>query len=308
LLPKSMKNKPVRSPLFYVGDKYKLIRQLELIFPDNIDIFYEPFTGGGSVGLNTEAGHYVFNDIDPNIVTLHEFLLESSEDPKAFWVSINKLINHYGLSKSFERDIVPDELKKQWKKTYFARFNKLAYEKMRADYNQSKDRSPILLYLLLIYGFNRMIRFNSSGQFNVPVGNVDFNTNVVESLNAYFDWAQHKKIAWKNVDCIDFLNGIKPSIKDFIYLDPPYLISFSEYNKLWDEDNEKRLLTKLDELDKKDVRFAISNITHYKGKTNQIFLDWSKKYKSHMIKSNYISYHDNSAKQIVEVVVTNYAN
>ena len=93
---------------------------------------------------------------------------------------------------------------------------------------------------------------------------------------------------------------------DFIYLDPPYLITFSEYNKLWDEQDEKDLLQLLDQLDERNIRFAISNVTHYKDRQNDIFIEWAQKYHTHPIKSNYISYHDNSIKQFNEVLITNY--
>ena len=42
------------------------------------------------------------------------------------------------------------------------------------------------LYVLLIYGFNHMLRFNGSGEFNLPVGNVDYNKNVNKALHVYF--------------------------------------------------------------------------------------------------------------------------
>lgn len=259
------------------------------------------------MGLNVDAKSYVFNDIDASIVMLHKMLIKYSPDPERFIEQLEKEIKHYGFSRSFEEDIVPDSLKIKWKKTYFAHFNKAGYEKLRQDFNEEEKKSPLRLYLLLIYGFNRMIRFNSLGEFNVPVGNVDFNQNVINSLMTYFDWARHKKITWHTLDCVDFLNLIRPRKDDFIYLDPPYLITFSEYNKLWADEKEIKLLNKLDELDGAGARFAISNMTHYKGRVNHIFLEWSKKYDSHKIVSNYISYHDNSRKDIKEVLVTNYA-
>lgn len=60
--------KGIRSPFFYVGDKYKLMPQLNKLFPNNINQFIEPFVGGGSVFLNTKAKRYLANDIDTNIV------------------------------------------------------------------------------------------------------------------------------------------------------------------------------------------------------------------------------------------------
>ena len=91
-----------------------------------------------------------------------------------------------------------------------------------------------------------------------------------------------------------------------MYLDPPYLITFSEYNKLWNEASERDMLTMLDNLNERGVKFAISNVTHYRGRTNSLFLEWSKKYCVHSIKSNYISFNDNSIKHFSEVLVTNY--
>ena len=67
-----------RSPLFYVGDKYKLIEQLLALFPKEINNFYEPFVGGGTVFLNIEAKKYYLNDIDRNIISIHKFLLKNS--------------------------------------------------------------------------------------------------------------------------------------------------------------------------------------------------------------------------------------
>ncbi len=162
------------------------------------------------------------------------------------------------------------------------------------------------LYLLLIYGFNHMLRFNGKGQFNLPVGNVDFNKNVQDALTGYFRLLSQKQAEWHNEDYRQFLGNIIFQEGDLVYLDPPYLITFSEYNKLWNEDTERDLLTLLNNLNERGVNFAISNVTHYRGRTNTLFLEWSAQYHTHSIKSNYISFNDNSIKQFSEVLVTNY--
>jgi len=151
-----------------------------------------------------------------------------------------------------------------------------------------------------------MLRFNGKGDFNVPVGNVDFNRNAYNALCDYFEQVQRKNIEWHSEDFKQFLNGIEYQDDDLIYLDPPYLITFSEYNKLWNEETESELLRTLDNLDERGVKFAISNVTHYKGKVNDIFLDWATKYNSYPIKSNYISFNDNSNKIFKEVLITNF--
>jgi DNA adenine methylase len=301
-----MPNKIIRSPLFYVGDKYKLLTEIKPKFPTVINRFIEPFSGGGSVFLNVSANEFLLNDIDTHVFSLHDFLIKHSKTPNKFFKEVEEIIYEYRLSRSYKEDIVPDELKAKYRKTYYAKFNKENFEKLKSDFNNEAEINLYKFYVLLIYGFNRMIRFNSSGKYNLAVGNVDFNHNVVTALNNYFEKVKGEKIKWYNLDYADFLERTAPEQCDFLYFDPPYLITCSEYNKLWNEQNEKRLVKTLDELNKKNIRFACSNIVVYKGKENKIFNDWAKDYNVIPIKSNYISYHDNSIKAFTEVLVTNY--
>ena len=296
----------IRSPLFYVGDKYKLLGQLKKHFPEKIENFYEPFVGGGSVFINVNANKYYLNDIDVNLINIHKYLLNISKNKREFFKKVEKIIEKYNLSRSYKEDIIPVLLKKKWKKTYFARYNKEGYERLRASVNKYKVNDPLILYLLLIYGFNRMLRFNGGGKFNLPVGNVDFNKNVDKALNDYFDFVKNKKLNFTSKDFRDFLSKKKFSKKDFIYFDPPYLITASEYNKLWDSKSEFDMLCMVDEINEKGVKFALSNVTYYNGFKNYKFLKWIKKYNVHKIESNYINYHNNKKKKIKEVLVTNY--
>ena len=301
-----MKEKVKCSPLFYVGDKYKLISEIKTHFPQRINKFVEPFVGGGSVFMNIEANEYILNDIDANVIEIHKYLTRQIGNIDIFFENAWSIINKYGLSCSYLCDVVPLELKQSFPKTYFAKFNKDKYSQLKSDYNKS-DRSDILsLYLLLIYGFNRMLRFNSKGDFNLPVGNVDFNANTVNALNSYFEEVGTKNPQWSNLDFRVFLPQLELSELDLVYLDPPYLITFSEYNKLWNDKTERDLLNILDDFSMRNIKFAISNVTHYKGRTNDMFIEWAKQYNMHSIKSNYISYHDNTIKTFNEVLVTNY--
>ena len=300
-----MKKKIVRSPFFYVGDKYKLIEEISSYFPDDIEKFVEPFVGGGSVFMNIDARKFYLNDIDVNVIALHKFLCKSANKRTEFFSRIESLIAEYGLSYSYKEDRIPVELKRQYKKTYYAKYNKEAYYKMRSDFNNDKD-DMMLLYMLLIYGFNRMLRFNSKGDFNLPVGNVDFNKNVVNALNSYFDCVSDKDIELFNMDFQDFIEKVQPSPNDMVYLDPPYLITFSEYNKLWNEDSEMRLIDYLDTLNERGVRFAVSNVLWHRKRYNGTFNEWAQKYNVVKIKSNYISFNDNTEKDTYEVLVKNY--
>jgi DNA adenine methylase len=91
-----------------------------------------------------------------------------------------------------------------------------------------------------------------------------------------------------------------------VYVDPPYLITSSEYNKGWNEESENRLYGLLDRLDTQKIRFAVSNVVKYENQTNTILEAWMSKYKVHDISSNYINYFSNGKKNIKEVLVCNY--
>lgn len=79
-----------RSPLFYVGDKYKLMNQLKKLFPSEVSSFFEPFVGGGTVFLNVEAKNYYLNDVDENLINIHKLLARNSKNPNEFFRSIEK--------------------------------------------------------------------------------------------------------------------------------------------------------------------------------------------------------------------------
>lgn len=259
--------------------------------------------GGGSSFLNIKAQKYLLNDINSYLINLHKFLQTQSQEK--LLDSLYKIIEDYRLSCSLKGEIPPLALREKFKKTYFAKHNKESYLHLRNDFNQNKS-DMARLYLLLIYGFNRMLRFNSKGDFNLPVGNVDFNANVITALKDYYHFIRDTPISFFNLHYVEFLESIQIEKEDFIYLDPPYLISDSEYNKLWNKDSEVYLYSVLDNLDSRGIQWGISNLLCHKGKYNYILENFAKKYETHIIQSNYISFNDNSIKKdSMEVYVTN---
>lgn len=296
-----MKKRIVRSPLFYVGDKRKLMSQIMTYFPNHIDRLIEPFVGGGSVFMNVDADGFLLNDLNYIVIQIHSMLSSYCDRKDDFFREVFSLINKYGLTSRFLG--IPQE---HGKSSDCKDVNREAYNRMKIDFNSGGKKDIMLLYLLIIYGFNHMIRFNKKGDFNLPVGNLDFNENVYNALNDYFAQTETKQPQWHSQDYSAFLAEIEFRKDDLVYLDPPYLISSSEYNKMWNEECERNLIREMDRLDAMGVRFAVSNAITYRGKKNDIFGDWAKKYNIHPISSNYISYWDNSRKESGEVLVTNY--
>ena len=112
---------------------------------------------GGSSFLNSSGKKYILNDIDNNVISLHKELGKYANSSEELLEKLYSIIDYYGFSCSYRGINVPEEMKKKYVKTYYSKYNKDAYLKMRQDYNKNKD-NVLLLYLLLIYGFNHMIK------------------------------------------------------------------------------------------------------------------------------------------------------
>lgn len=100
---------------------------------------------------------------------------------------------------------------------------------------------------------------------------------------------------------------------DFVYLDPPYLLGLASYNEMggWTEKDEKDLYSLLTRLDKKGIRFALSNVLEHKGEINKIMKEWARKYQYKVHKLNYhyknSNYHSTAKNnKTTEVLITNY--
>ena len=171
-----------------------------------------------------------------------------------------------------------------------------------------------MLYVIIVYAFNNQIRFNSNGEFNLPVGKRDFNNRMEKKLIGFMDKIQEQNCIFTCRDFREFDTSELTS-KDFVYADPPYLITCATYNEQggWGEDDERALLSFLDELNSRNIRFALSNVLRSKGKENSILIDWleknTKKYNVKRLNhsysnSNYQTKDKTSAAE--EVLIVNY--
>ena len=192
--------------------------------------------------------------------------------------------------------------------------NKKSYIELRKRYNAGtfdKDIEPLIFYILIVFGFNNQIRFNSNGFFNMPTGKRDFNKKMVLKLEKFINELHRRKIQYSSLDFKSFLNQQKFNDNDFVYLDPPYLLSTAAHNESggWTEKDESDLLNCLDELNTKGVKFALSNVLIHKGNENKILSEWTKNYNVHELDFNYNnSNYQSKAKEnnTLEVLITNY--
>lgn len=281
----------IKSPLNYIGGKHKLLNQLLPIFPKKIERFIDLFAGGCNVGINTKAQEYIFNDNLTPLINMYESFLSND---------IEKTIKH---------------IKNRISELRLSKQNLQGYNELRLQYNKTKD--PLDLFVLVAFSFNHQIRYNNKHHFNVPFGKGRSSFNIMMEKNL-IQFIKHLKNINATFYSLDFnsFNFDTLTKNDFVYCDPPYLITTGSYNdgkrgyKGWTEKEEKELLQKLDELNNKDVRFGLSNVIEHKGKKNEILIEWIKNNDNYV--TNYLSMHYTNSnyqtknKKSTEVFITNY--
>ncbi len=288
----------INNPISYPGNKNKVVSQIIPLMPET-RFFVDVFCGSAVVSANSPSETLILNDNNQFILQILKYQFENSFEQIVG--DIEKIIDKYGLtySRIKEKGFYVEK-----KHEGLSLYNKKGYELLKNDYNQDHDVKK--LFVLLIYGFNHYLRFNSKGLFNVPVGKVDFSESIYIKLRDFEAGFRKKKIVFSNKD---FRTKELYKYDDAIYyFDPPYLVTTAPYNSGWNEKQEKELLSLLDELNEAGRRFALSNVLLSNGKENLILKEWSAKYKVHYIKRQYrnANYQKVNVTDTIEVLITNF--
>lgn len=282
-------NEYIKSPINYVGNKYRLIKQIIPLFPKKISMFVDAFGGSGTVLMNTDADYYIYNDINPYVSSIVSGLFSTPYDE--IIKQIENIISEYDLSMT----------------------NKSGFEKLRDDYNNGR-KDWVTLYTLMCHSFNWQMRFNNAHQYNSSWGKdrssfTNRQKQSIADLKCRFENKDTVCVMSENIFEFDFSDFDK---NDMIYFDPPYFNSVGSYNdgkrgfEGWTSEHEQKLYELLDKLDNQDTRWALSNNLKY---DNEVLNSWKDRYNVHYLSSNYsnCNYHkkDRETKDI-EVLITNY--
>lgn len=303
----------ISSPLNYTGGKYKLLPQLIPYFPAKINTFVDLFCGGCNVGINVEANKIIYNDINDKLINL--FITLKNTDYEMIKNIINEIILKYNLSEVYKHSYAYYNCDSG---EGLGNYNREKFLLLRNDFNaMTKERLfdeyyYIMFYVIIIYAFNNQIRFNNLGEYNLPVGKRDFNINIQRKLVKFLIRLKNQNCDFMSVDFRDF-DISKLSENDFVYIDPPYLITCASYNEQegWTEKDEKDLLSFIDELNYRNIKFGLSNVFYNKGHENKILIDWveNRDYKVNYLNNSYSNsnYHTkDKLTKPVEVFITNY--
>jgi DNA adenine methylase len=187
---------PIRPPLKWAGGKRWLAPYIRPIWePHRGRRLVEPLCGGLAVTLGLMPALAILNDINAHAINFFRWL------KKGLVVTIR-----------MEND----------SKLYYChrrRFNQLIGSG-KAD---SKEAAELFYYLNRTC-YNGLCRFNSSGEFNVPIGRY-------AKINYTRDFSPYKAIFrnWR-FSAGDF-EKVELSPDDFVYANPPYDVEFRQYSK-----------------------------------------------------------------------------
>lgn len=267
--------------LKWVGGKRQLMSEIQKVLPKTYTTYYEPFIGGGAVLFELQPNKAVINDVNGELINLYNVIKDDVE------LLIEDLKKHENTSEYFYGIREQDR-------------NRNEYEKL------SKIEKASRVVYLNKTCFNGLFRVNKAGEFNSPFGKYK-NPNIVDevtlrAVSKYFNKADMKIL---NCDFEQSLRNIRKG--SFVYLDPPYdpvssSANFTGYDKGgFNRDEQIRLKKLCDKLDKKGVKFLLSN------SATDFIKDLYKDYNIKIVKAKRaINSNGNSRGEVDEVLVRNY--
>ncbi len=241
-----------KSPINYSGSKDKLVPQIIKSLPANVDVFVDAMGGAFNVGANISAVEkVVYNEINPFVYGLINWVINTPKDE--IIRSVEKKIAEFNMQKSDAK----------------------AYKSLRDAYNANPN--PLELFVLHMYSFQNIIRFNSKHQFNTPIGVAGYSEDMKQRLKDFS--AKAPVVELTNMDYVKIDWSLYPENTVF-YFDPPYYITSAAYNdgrrgmKGWGLNEEVELLNILKMIDDMGYKFILSNVIKHKDKEHTLLIDW----------------------------------
>ena len=280
---------PAKPFVKWIGGKRQLLSEIDSRLPDNIDIYVEPFLGGGALffHLSGRVKQAQLSDINSELINTYYTIKKNVPGLIEELSKHKNTPEHYYQIRGVDRDSVY-----QWNWTPLMKAARFIYLNKTC--------------------FNGLYRVNANGQFNTPYGKYT-NPKIVDTENLYACGAvlSSPYITLKTYRYMDTLCSIRSAISSgrnvFVYMDPPYVpismtSSFTQYTKDgFTMDDQLELKLWCDELTKLGVKWMQSN------SSAPIVFDMYKDYKIDVVNVNRsISASAGSRKPVTETIITNY--
>lgn len=300
---KRMEEFLIKPAFNHLGNKFRIINDLLKSIKTNknnegvpIVDFVDVFAGSAIVSTSLKnVKNYWINDNDINVFKILNFLFTSN--PKTIIKKLEKIIHEYDLNNFPYKE---------------------GYNLLKKKYNDTplEKRKIEELFVLVLFGFNQQIRFNKSGNFNIPAGKTLWTEYQKEKITKFIVFFKEKNINISNLDFEEFVEEtIKKVSKEetVFYFDPPYLISNATYNNEWTLEEEKRLIKLLKKLNDEGYKWVLSNMIESKGIENEELINFINEYSSELIQKEInVKYYNSNYqrkkyfKEDREIILKNY--
>jgi DNA adenine methylase len=223
-------------PLFmWAGGKTRLLKKYKErdVMPESFDTYVEPFMGAGAMFVwayeQNPNARFVLNDYNTAIMNIYTVI---RDDCDAFMKRMDILSEAY----------LPLTKEKR-KEFYYALRTEHAFDYEK--WNQTEEAAT--LYFLMKTGFNGIwqINKNTNNRFGTPSGLLDQKDKVYDKDNVQ-EWhlaLQHCKLMTG-----DFGETIgEVNENSFVFLDPPYRGSFTQYGVDFDDEMQNRVINFLND-------------------------------------------------------------
>lgn len=241
-----------KSPINYSGSKDTLVPEIIKSLPPNVDVFVDVMGGAFNVGSNISAlERVVYNEINPFVYGLIEWVVNTPKDELVR--TVEEKITQFGMQKAHEE----------------------SYKNLRDAYNANQN--PLELFVLHMYSFQNMIRFNGKHKFNTPIGVAGYSDDMKQRLMDFKVKAPTVELTNMDYVGIDWASYPENTV---FYFDPPYYITSAAYNdgkrgmKGWGLNEEVELLNILKLIDDLGYKFILSNVIRHKDKEHTLLIDW----------------------------------
>lgn len=211
--------KPV---LKYRGGKRQEIPYFKQYIPREFDTYIEPFFGGGALFFDIEPSKAIINDVNEKLIDFYTDLKQNYTRMMQELAYLQEIYDKNQSEYELQKSLVESNKRIPNK-------NEELYYELRKQFNgQTSNFLPGTLYFFINKtAYSGMIRYNKSGEFNVPFGRYkNFNTKLITE-------SHYKLIQNSEIYNTDFSNIFKLAKKnDFIFLDPPYDCTFNDYGNI----------------------------------------------------------------------------
>lgn len=254
----------------YPGGKTKEVHLVRTYMPLNIERYFEPFVGGGSVYFDLNIHPSFINDFSFDLINLYTLVQQQDEALHNLLIIFDNIWHLLDERKINQNDLIglenflaDDYLKNchqvnaRKQRTIRKLINEgheldnnninniritarktAFYMMVRKQYNLQPNNNAMraaTYFFLREYCYSSMFRFSNNGEFNVPYGGMSYNNKfLINKIDEMFSVEMHNYMADTTIqqnDFEDFLNQYEFNDRDFIFLDPPYDSDFSTYDQ-----------------------------------------------------------------------------